>query len=383
MSILTKNLTRAIVPGFHSIGPSHYVSRVPTQSLRYSHTNKSPKLFELFGGHLYNSSSSQDLKVITDIDDTVVSSGGINIFGIHLGGIDNRYKRGQFYPGVIQFALELSAPNRNLSSNYNINKTIVNIQQHSHSEHHFSLPSKIAVLTARAREFKFALALKPTGKLNRAYSTAGASNGLKDWGIGGVYYGSVIEWILHHRKGLRKFLNFEIMLKHDDEIAGHSKQKYVFVGDTGEKDEEAGERMATNYPDRIRAVFMHAVCNIHKNKEFRIPADRFVSKVPIFYFRTYVGAAHKAYRHNIITKDAVQRVAEQAITQMKNYDQKIDLVFPRSPKHFVNRLKLRKIEAQETRWKELLKDIEECSFLLPLAKQHNLPVSSSKIQLRN
>lgn len=29
-----------------------------------------------------------ETKVVTDIDDTVVSSGGLNIFGIALGGID-------------------------------------------------------------------------------------------------------------------------------------------------------------------------------------------------------------------------------------------------------------------------------------------------------
>jgi hypothetical protein len=34
---------------------------------------------------MYKTSSSS---VVTDIDDTVVSSGGLNIFGIALGGID-------------------------------------------------------------------------------------------------------------------------------------------------------------------------------------------------------------------------------------------------------------------------------------------------------
>lgn len=48
------------------------------------------------------------LQVITDIDDTVKSSGGLRLMGMALGGIDTQYKRGQYYPGAFQFALELS-----------------------------------------------------------------------------------------------------------------------------------------------------------------------------------------------------------------------------------------------------------------------------------
>jgi hypothetical protein len=39
------------------------------------------------------------LKVVTDIDDCVKSSGGVKLCGIPLGGVDKQYDRGQFYPG--------------------------------------------------------------------------------------------------------------------------------------------------------------------------------------------------------------------------------------------------------------------------------------------
>lgn len=45
-------------------------------------------------------STSYRVKVITDIDDCVKSSGGVKLFGIALGGIDKQYDRGQFYPGM-------------------------------------------------------------------------------------------------------------------------------------------------------------------------------------------------------------------------------------------------------------------------------------------
>ena len=75
---------------------------------------------------------------------------------------------------------------------------------------------------------------------------------------------------------------------------------YVFIGDTGEKDEEAGERIASKYPNKVRAIFLHTVYKENINNNLNKFTDRKVSGVPVFYFRTYIGAAVKAYRSNII-----------------------------------------------------------------------------------
>ena len=56
-----------------------------------------------------------------------------------------------------------------------------------------SVPT-VSVLTARAKEFLFALKLKPSDKLCSAFQKVGRENGSPDWGIGDVYYGSVVEW---------------------------------------------------------------------------------------------------------------------------------------------------------------------------------------------
>jgi hypothetical protein len=48
-----------------------------------------------------NETCERRIKVITDIDDCVKSSGGVKLFGIALGGIDRQYDRGQFYPGLV------------------------------------------------------------------------------------------------------------------------------------------------------------------------------------------------------------------------------------------------------------------------------------------
>ena len=67
-------------------------------------------------------------QVVTDIDDTIKSSGGVNLGGIALGGVDASYARHSFYPGVFQFGLALA----------------------SHTAKPRDPPNKMAVLTARA-----------------------------------------------------------------------------------------------------------------------------------------------------------------------------------------------------------------------------------------
>lgn len=87
------------------------------------------------------------LRVVTDIDDTVKSSGNKRLVGIPLGGIDAQYARGEFYPGVFQFALELAA----------------------HGTPKGQPPLPVAVLTARAKEFLFALELKSEHPVSIGY----------------------------------------------------------------------------------------------------------------------------------------------------------------------------------------------------------------------
>ena len=104
------------------------------------------------------------------MDDTLKSSGGVNIGGVALGGIDVQYARGDLYPGVETFMLQLSLDNRKDAA---------------------TAPPKIAVLTARAEEFKAALELKESSSLAQAFLKAGQAEGIAQWGVGPVLYGSV------------------------------------------------------------------------------------------------------------------------------------------------------------------------------------------------
>jgi hypothetical protein len=188
-----------------------------------------------------------------------------------------------------------------------------------------AIPENVAVLTARAREFKFALALKPGDKICSAYRAIGRLNGFSDWGIGAddVYYGSVVEWVFQERKGIRKLANFEIMVEND--AKNRRDCNYIIVGDTGEKDEEAGERIAKKFGSKkIRAIFLHCVSDSPDRSLLLLPKDRQMNGVPIYYFRTYVGAASKAFQNKLMTVEGLQRVIDASKNDLLVLEKKVN-----------------------------------------------------------
>ncbi|KAL7531190.1 hypothetical protein ACHAWF_003668 [Thalassiosira exigua] len=156
-------------------------------------------------------------QVVSDIDDTLKSSGGVTVAGVALGGVDVQYSRGDFYPGVFQFMWELSLYSVTLNQRY-YDEYLVEKRSSSERLDRNISPPKVAVLTARAEEFKAALEIKDESKLAQAFRKTGEAskvNPTNDWGIGPVLYGSVSEWIIQYKKGLRKFNNFERLLEQD------------------------------------------------------------------------------------------------------------------------------------------------------------------------
>eukprot|EP00557_Chaetoceros_sp_GSL56_P006857 CAMPEP_0176495884 /NCGR_PEP_ID=MMETSP0200_2-20121128/10901_1 /TAXON_ID=947934 /ORGANISM="Chaetoceros sp., Strain GSL56" /LENGTH=313 /DNA_ID=CAMNT_0017893805 /DNA_START=212 /DNA_END=1153 /DNA_ORIENTATION=+ len=262
-------------------------------------------------------------QVISDVDDTLKSSGGVKIGDIALGGIDRQYQRGEFYPGVFQFMFELSISSFELKG-----------ISAGESKSHGLAPPKVAVLTARAEEFKVALELKEDSNLAKAFRKTGEDHGVENWGLGPVLYGSVAEWIIQDRKGLRKFSNFERLMSQDPtgEII-----EYVYVGDTGELDQEAGETMLREYPEVVKAVFLHVVS---EDPDPIIPNTKLINGRPLVFFRTYVGAAVSACRLGFISESAMMRVVAAA-------EQSLDSV-----------------ERTSDKWQDLYRDVTEAYTIL-------------------
>jgi len=184
----------------------------------------------------------------------------------------------------------------------------------------YAVVHPVAVLTARAQEFLWALQLKDTDPVCRAFTACGGVHGggrgvPPGWGIGSrhVMYGSVREWVLSDLKGWRKFENFKLLRK--THPPGREPSGYVFVGDTGELDKEAGMRMLTDKATRgvVLAVFLHVVSF---DLDPQVPPDCFINGRPIVYFRTYIGAALKAVEHGLMAPQEMRHVALQACADL-------------------------------------------------------------------
>lgn len=259
-------------------------------------------------------------QVVSDIDDTLKSSGGVTVAGVSLGGIDVQYARGDFYPGVFQFMWELSLHSVTINQRY-YDEYLSERGGDSRNSGLQISPPKVAVLTARAEEFKAALEIKEESKLAQAFLKTGESskvNPTLGWGVGPVLYGSVSEWIIQDKKGLRKFNNFERLLEQDP--TGQIMQ-YIYVGDTGELDQEAGETMLREYPEVVQAVFLHVVSfdppSSFPPSGLFIPPPKLINGRPLVFFRTYVGAAAKATQLGLMEPDGLMRVVEEADKSLK------------------------------------------------------------------
>jgi hypothetical protein len=224
------------------------------------------------------------IQVVVDVDDTVKSSGNVRILDIPLGGIDAQYERGQFYPGVCDFCFELASAR--------------------------SDPEPVAVLTARAEEFAFALRLDDDDKVVKTFRDCGRRRSNPKWGVAPdrVLYGSAHEWVFQDFKGWRKFLNFQILVER------FPRSSFVFVGDTGELDGQAGELMCYKYPELMACVLLHVVGTSD------VPSSYEVNGVPVRFFRTYVGAASICYDLALLERDAVDRVCDRALLEASVYD---------------------------------------------------------------
>jgi hypothetical protein len=93
--------------------------------------------------------------------------------------------------------------------------------------------------------------------------------------------------------------------------------KYVYVGDTGELDQEAGETMLREYPEVMKAVFLHVVTDNVEGPPF-IPAPKLINGRPVVFFRTYIGAAVDAVQLGMMDLDGLRSVIEAAITKLSN-----------------------------------------------------------------
>mmetsp|Transcript_5349 Transcript_5349/g.19025 ORF Transcript_5349/g.19025 Transcript_5349/m.19025 type:complete len:178 (-) Transcript_5349:126-659(-) len=149
------------------------------------------------------------------------------------------------------------------------------------------------------------------------------------WGVAydRVMYGSVHEWIFQDFKGWRKLQNFEILARNlgdlrslSDPAPASPAREYVFLGDTGELDGQAGELILARYPGLCQTVLLHCVGTDARGDGVAVPQPYAVDAqgpAQVHFFRTYVGAAAIALELGLVDARAVQRVVEAALSDLE------------------------------------------------------------------
>lgn len=106
----------------------------------------------------------------------------------------------------------------------------------------------------------------------------------------------------------------------------------MYVGDTGELDQEAGETMLREYPQVVKAVFLHVVSDA---PDPVVPQPKLINGRPLMFFRTYVGAAAMATQLGLMDDVALIRVVQAAEQDLSD------------------------VPLSSSKWKDLERDIRE------------------------
>ena len=122
-------------------------------------------------------------------------------------------------------------------------------------------------------------------------------------------------------------------------------------------DEEAGCRIASKYPDRLKAIFLHIVTSSETASKFKAPVDRLLKingkNIPIFYYKTYVGAGLKAYKAGLIGSSALDRIVKQAKLDLNALSPLPIVATMGSISHY---------NIVESRWRDLERDVEKAVY---------------------
>jgi len=161
-------------------------------------------------------------RVFSDLDDTLKCSlGGV-------AGMDtNCGNHGEIYPGALNFVLELGRGPR---------------------EGEVAAPPKVVPLSARPSELRFALGIKASDPLNRAFQEVASSEGIPGWGLdlAGAKYGSLMNALSVFQSRFEAGLSYR---KFSGWLSYNASEPTVFLADNGQGDVKAAEMMVARQND--------------------------------------------------------------------------------------------------------------------------------------
>lgn len=216
---------------------------------------------------------------MSDIDDTLVSSGGT-----FPAGVDYRFPKHTIYPGVLAFYRELdlgASPDGIWDSDRLGNMVFLSARPHiykdSSEEHSYKRFRKL-------RELTHGLHANPVL-------------------LAGDLKGFALTWGNMEPIVVKKYENFV------EYAALYPEYNFVLVGDNGQGDAAFALRAIKTHGKRIKAAFIHRVRPRKLTYGFD-PAAPEAERV--YFFATYVGAALWAWQAQLIHKKGVLRVIESA-----------------------------------------------------------------------
>lgn len=225
-------------------------------------------------------------KVVSDVDDTLVCSGGS-----YPAGVDTSFPKKAVYPGVLAFYRE------------------IDLGVAGDEEWSEALQGNLVFLSARPHVYKDMSEHVTYDKFSLLQQTRGlyTSPSLL---AGDLHTGS--RFIL---KNDLEPLAENKFRKLTEYIAIYPEYSCIFVGDNGQGDARMAEMVleATQFKRNLQRIYIHEVIPLQhthvKEKKLRNP---FVSS-PIVYFKTYVEAAIDAYKNNLIRLTGLRRVMLESI----------------------------------------------------------------------
>mmetsp|Transcript_31808 Transcript_31808/g.77208 ORF Transcript_31808/g.77208 Transcript_31808/m.77208 type:complete len:1234 (-) Transcript_31808:85-3786(-) len=229
-------------------------------------------------------------KILSDVDDTLLSSGGM-----YPAGIDRRYPRKVVYPGVLAFyrELDLGTSGPDEWSDHRVgNLVFLSARPHVYKD------------VSEKSSFEKFEKLRFVGDNGRRGMHTVPSLLAGDISSGRQY----IETNDLEPLAKKKFENFQRY------VAIYPEYEHILVGDNGQGDVKAGEMMFDKFPYEFSATFVHVVQDVRLT--FGYDEERWSQmEFKPYFFHTYPEAALLAAKRDppLIRISGLQRVCSDAV----------------------------------------------------------------------
>mmetsp|Transcript_12889 Transcript_12889/g.23588 ORF Transcript_12889/g.23588 Transcript_12889/m.23588 type:complete len:1284 (-) Transcript_12889:1583-5434(-) len=230
-------------------------------------------------------------KILSDVDDTMLCSGGH-----YPAGIDKRFAKKVLYPGVLAFYRELDLGTRGPETwpeGSVGNLVFLSARPHMYKD-----------VSEKANYAKFAK-LRERGMHTNPSLLAG------DMKSGSEY----MMYADMEPLAVKKFQNFK------EYVSIYPEFSHVFIGDNGQGDVRGGELMHDAYPGKLEMLYVHMVQPLSKTHGW--DPERYRQKrLNVCFFRTYVEAGIDAAKRGLIRKTGLRRICLDAVKDFQSIGKK-------------------------------------------------------------